>query len=385
MIPALCGLVLAILMAATPHNPSQPMPDGLSDAAIEQLARIYADAAARLGELVLHPKGASESSQAYSLARAASLLVQVDGIRAELRLAAASWLGPNLKKSFAAGVEQANEQLAQMGLALPAKLAQVGAALSTADTNAAIRMSFNLVDRHAVEVLARDTAGDLVKAADAMTGRASSLIRRTAQLGLSEARINQILAGGIISGQPAATIRQLRDELIAVHGKTVPIVDKNGDTINFKAADYARLVVRTRTREATEIARHERLQAKGIDLVKIVGRNSGNFCTAFLGMVFSISGKTPGWPALSELPGHAPYKSPPFHPNCSKSTAPFSAALANPAEMELARGVADAHSLMGMTPAEAQKAYKGLQLKEQQIERYPRLVRRAHGGGSKAA
>jgi hypothetical protein len=148
-------------------------------------------------------------------------------------------------------------------------------------------------------------------------------LRTIAEQGLGREKLNRILAGGVIEGAPVETIRTLRDELSKIHGETVPIVDKNGDTINYAAKDYAEMVARTQTRQATTIARHERLESNGVDLVSIVGRVSTNFCTAFLGQVFSLSGKSDKYPALSSLPGGAgPYPPPPFHPHCSKSTRP---------------------------------------------------------------
>ena len=53
-------------------------------------------------------------------------------------------------------------------------------------------------------------------------------------------------------------------------------------------------------------ARHERLGELGLDLVAFVGRVSDNFCSAFLGQVFSLSGTSNKYPAYASLPGGGP-------------------------------------------------------------------------------
>src|SRR5207248_2252057 len=77
------------------------------------------------------------------------------------------------------------------------------------------------------------------------------------------------------------------------------------------------------------------------------------------------------YPAYASLPGGGP----PFHPNCSKSTAPFIEALASKEQLDLAAGVDDAEKLLDVKdPAEAQRRFKALQLFQQQEDRYPRGV-----------
>ncbi|MEI8194998.1 MAG: phage minor capsid protein, partial [Phycisphaerae bacterium] len=204
--------------------------------------------------------------------------------------------------------------------------------------NSAFRGSFTMVDRKAVEVLARDTVGDLVKAAESLARTAATALRHMAATGVTKQEVNQILAGrAIIEGKPDLAIKELKALLEKVHGETVTIIDKNGDPIEFDTGTYARMVANTKTREAVCQARHERLSEKGIDLVQIVGRVSKNFCTAYLGKVYSLSGTDPKYPPLSSLPGgRGPFPPPPFHPNCSKSTAPFIAGLASKAALKVA-------------------------------------------------
>jgi hypothetical protein len=168
----------------------------------------------------------------------------------------------------------------------------------------------------------------------------------------------------------------LRDELRRVNkGNIVTITDRNGKPIHFTAQHYAGMVVRTKTREAVVTARNERFTQLGIDTVAIIGRLSDNFCTAFLGQVYSISGKHPKYPALSSLPGGGP----PFHPNCSKGVRPFIEALATPGQTKAAEPSPAANRLIGKTPAQAQKMFKDLQLRAEASGRVKGLITQNQG------
>ena len=334
------------------------------------LARYYTDAARRLRAIVLHPPGRTESSREFRRARASELVDQVSKIVTDLRGKAAGWTGRAMNAAWREGIANAD--------------AQIKTAFGRS-AEAAIRPSFALVNAAAVKAFADSTAqrqtraasgaaGDLDRAARSMGERATRLIRDTAQLGLDEAKINAILAGGVIEGTPVATIRQLREELRAVHGEQVEVRTKSGGTMNFDVAYYARMVAVTKTRQATEIGRRGRLAEVGIDLVRIVGRHSNNFCTAFLSQVFSLSGTHPRYPSLDSLPGGGP----PFHPNCSKSTAAFVERLATDEQREAAEPDSGSRTLIGMTPTQAQRTYKDLQLRPA-AEQRDRAVERSIG------
>lgn len=147
--------------------------------------------------------------------------------------------------------------------------------------------------------------------------------------GSAEPAVNRAIARGLISGDVRVAEGAIRDlfrdrnaperESYRKLGNKIVTVGKAEMTVRA----YAMTVVRTRTREATVSARHERLGASGISLVQITGNNSTNFCTAFIGLVCSLAGEQTidgvTYPALSSLPNGGP----PFHPNCSKGTAAY--------------------------------------------------------------
>ncbi len=332
---------------------------GIPQATVDILADYYLTAQRKLAALILKPSTAKTSSQSFVQARAAQLSSQVDTELQKLGKVTNAWINApsTFAKAVVDGVNRADSQAIAAGV-------RPGPAAEDP-----IHGSFGLIDRGAVSVFARDAAADLAKARNAMGSGAKNLLRKTAQLKLSEQDINKILAGGVIDGAPAATIRELREALRAVHGDKIVLQTKGGP-MEFDVGKYARLVVRTKTREATTYARHERLQQVGIDLVSIVGRVSKTFCTAFLGQVFSLSGKDPKYPPLSSLPGHSGYPVPPFHPNCSKSTRPFVPALASPTQLKDAEPTPDTLALMGKSATNAQALFKSVGMGQDAGKRY---------------
>jgi len=288
-------------------------PDNPNAQLIAQITRYYDHSAQILKDIVLHPPGRSAQAQAYNQATAASRLAQVQAEIDRLKKTATSWTGTALDDCLHRGLAVADEQLG-------------GAGVPPADLKIK-RSTFSMINRHAVEVLARDTVGDLHKAADSMGQTAKAALRGMAATGVTNAQVNALLAGRqMIEGRSDFAARELRQLLQRVHGKTVVIQGKKGP-IEFDTKYYADLVCHTKAREATCFARHERFIEHGIYVVKIIGRVSKNFCTAFLGHVYSIDARDTRYPQLESLPGGGP----PFHPNCSKSTAPFIESLASAA------------------------------------------------------
>lgn len=333
------------------------MSDPYNPATLKVLSGYFNTAGQQLREMVLHPTGRTNKAQEFRQASAAQLITQIDTITKRLKIQSIDWTGKAITDAYATGIANANAQVRKIDL--------------PSDNPAAKFVNTKgLIDEGSVAIFARDTAADLVKAADSMGTKSKRILRQTAQLRLSENDINRILANGVITGQPEDAIRTLRKELERVfNGGLVEVPTKGGGVMTFEPAYYAKMVAVTKTREAVCQARHDRLQEMGLDLVRIVGRISDNFCTAWLGQVFSISGKSKKYPSLTSLPGGGP----PFHPNCSKSSAPYIEDLATDTDAKVAAGDQDAQKLIGMTPAQAQKAYRDLQLRQQAEARYTKL------------
>ncbi len=344
---------LSLLAAAPVHAMATDdlSNSGVPASSVDVIGDLFVAASERMAKIVLRPPGGTDAAQAFAQGRAATQLRQVQQILASLKRGSATWTGSALTAAVTSGVALADRQAADAGVR-PARSPLAG--------------SFHAVDRGTVQTFARDIFADLSKAADSMATRATTVLRQTRQLKLSESTIDRVLAGGVIDGQPRQAIRELRQELQAVHGGTVRIVGRSGKPIEFDVRTYAELVARTKTRQATVVARHERLESTGLDLVAIVGRVSNNFCSGYLGKVFSISGRDSRYPALSSLPGGGP----PFHPNCTKSTRPFLADLASAAQLKAADGVPDADQLLNVDSTVAQRRYKDLQVRTQVEHKY---------------
>jgi len=293
-------------------------PDHPDQRLVKELVDRYEASAKRLREQLIHPSGTTDRARQWNRSRAASTLSQVEQEIASLKRDIADWTGRSISHSMKQGITVADQQAKEAGIR---------------PSDSPIEGSFNLVDRRAVEVLAKDTVRDLYHAADSMQRQAGTALRRMAATGVTNGEVNHILTGGIIEGQPARAIRELRDSLQKVYGDKVTIIDKNGQPIEFDSGYYAKLVATTKTREAVVTARHARLQDHGLDLVVIIGKVSKNFCTAYLGKVFSLSGKSDKYPPLSSLPGGGP----PFHVQCSKGTAPFVEALADQVNIDVGK------------------------------------------------
>jgi hypothetical protein len=342
---------------------------GVPQREVDLLIGFYSEAARRLRGIVIKPAGITRASRAFKQARAAVLVAQVDRVLGELGDKSRKWVGANVPKAAAAGVKLADKQAVEAGVRGQKTEGR------SQKSEGPIQGSFHLINTGTVSVFARDAAADLAKGTGAMGDTAKRVLRATAQMGLSEAEIDRVLAGGVITGQPVLAIRELREELRKVHGEQVSVKTKTGGVMTFDVGAYASLVARTKTRQSQEVARHERLEALDLDLVAIVGRVSKYFCSAFLGQVFSISGKSTKYPSLSSLPGGGP----PFHPNCSKSTRPYVEALASPKQEDMAGGIDDAQKLLGDTPAEAQRKYQDLQLLQQVRSNYANTASRLFG------
>ncbi|HEX8342825.1 MAG TPA: hypothetical protein VF624_18120, partial [Tepidisphaeraceae bacterium] len=163
----------------------------------------------------------------------------------------------------------------------------------------------------------------------------------------------RLLAGGTLSGQSQQTLRELKKLVRAAAGEG-KLIHAGGRS--FKPDDYAELVFQTKLAETTNVATVQRLQGRGIFYVKVIGSNSRNFCTAFVGRVFYTGpGSDPLglYPHISELPrGGAP-----FHPRCTKRYVPFVPRLATPAQLEDAQLRPHERELLGKPTPQAQKTY----------------------------
>ncbi|HEY0007319.1 MAG TPA: hypothetical protein VGB55_01230 [Tepidisphaeraceae bacterium] len=191
-----------------------------------------------------------------------------------------------------------------------------------------------------------------------MKATTGKVVRQVQGLGLDKAKLNTILAGGTIEGTPRETLRKLKEEVrkAAIDGKIVTVNARTGVAMTFKPDYYAEMVFQTKLAETTNIATVQRLQARKVSHVKIIGSNSRNFCTAFVGRVFYIGeGADPlSFPHVRDLPGGGP----PFHPCCTKRYTAFIAALATAEQVESGRLLPNERELLNSTSSDAQRKHE---------------------------
>lgn len=345
-------------MKKYPFNPTRfTDPDVVDPRHQKILSDMLTTSLKRCRQAILEPKGGSPESIQWNRQRAISQYNQIAGELAKLKKNVADWSGKTISASLDHGWKAAGEQLRSIGWDMRGM------------DHESLKTNWNAIDAHAVRALALDTYQDMQKAIDTTGDRMHKTLFQMADNGLTAADVNKIIAGGILSGHPTEPIRQLRQMLRAADDGTITVKDKNGDDMTFQADDYAKMVVQTRTRQASVIGRTARLKEQGVEHVIIIGRQSDNPCTAYLGKIFCI-GKSDGvYPSLEEIDG------PPFHPRCSKSTAPIVLELATEAQVESGKPDEDSTTVQKMgNTSKAVRAFKDLQIRQQVEGREKKVV-----------
>lgn len=280
---------------------------------LQSLLDILESPLKRANEMIIKPKGSTPASIEWNRNRATQASAEIARTIEQAKRALGTWSGAAVGASASQGHDAARRQIAA--------LEKTGAFAAAGRAPIAIRPGFDTPNMDVVKVLAHDTYVDGLKAIDAAGATVQRLLRKMSENGLTAEQVNRILAKSVIDGTPMSAQVELRTLLEKIHGKQ--IVFPSGHVMNVD--DYAKTLARTRLREAHVVARHTRLKKDGILYVTITGRISRYPCTAFLNKIFYIgegrdpSGKYPNLNTLHDARGGS---APPFHPNCSKSTAP---------------------------------------------------------------
>ena len=216
-----------------------------------------------------------------------SILKQINAELASLDQYATTWARDNIGNAYTAGATSAYNDLRRANLAL----------------------SDIVIDNRRVMLMAENVAMQFVDAHRFVGRQLNDYIR---QAGIEA--VSQKFA-------TAATVRETQKILIdklTSHGIT-GIRDKRGRLIRLDA--YAETVARSTTREATNTATLEQLQAHGYDLVKMSSHASPcPICAPLEGRVYSISGEDTRYPPLERAysGSHAN-----IHPNCLHVLTPY--------------------------------------------------------------
>lgn len=148
------------------------------------------------------------------------------------------------------------------------------------------------------------------------------LFRATQQHAVRESAINAALLRGAEIGTPRALKSELLKTLEARVGDgKIITVNAAGVRRRWKPETYAKMVARTRTREAQSQGTIRATLEAGHNLVRVSDHNTETeICLPFEGQIFSLDGKG-GFDTLGETP--------PFHPNCLHVLTP---AIVSPAD-----------------------------------------------------
>lgn len=164
------------------------------------------------------------------------------------------------------------------------------------------------VNHKVIDGLVQNAAGSL-KDASAFVGRRVYDDIREVTL--------EAITSKIATGSTVAEAKKLLLEKYARSG-ILEVKDKNGRPM--KLESYATMVARTTTAEATNKGTMQTMKDLGRDLVRMTSHfSSCPICVVYEGRVYSMSGRDPDYPALSEaFDGYGT-----IHPNCTHRLVPY--------------------------------------------------------------
>jgi hypothetical protein len=209
------------------------------------------------------------------------------------------------------------------------------------------------IDETAIEALSLGIRGPLEKARQSIEVQATKLLRSTSlarefpELALQTQRnIPLSLPAAEVSVQTEQQISLLLRERFQI--KVVSILGSDGRRHRFGLDFYSAMVAQNTKAQASSAASILRARQTGHDLVRISAQKSlnGDWCDAYRGRVYSLSGESPTYPWVGMIPNGGP----PFHPWCRHSMDIFIPAFHSEAEQ---RAFANTQSRFLMRPNES--------------------------------
>jgi hypothetical protein len=272
-------------------------PAGTGDVRVDILVGVYAQAAEDLAALL----------EAMLIARQERRFVlyrQILRILEELRSQSTRWGKQYVERFFQEADTLAIGQIRQ------------------APTREELQLAWGQANEGAVDALVKGMMNDLDNAFGSIKSLAQKVLRGPAVDPETAQEVSRQVAVGIARGggqslQPAvrSVVQKLSD------GGFVSIAGRNGRSYTYTLDYYAGLVAHQTQRQAMTLATLMRAQENDFDLVRVSPNPStiGDYCDAYRGHVFSISGQDPRFPYLGDTPNGGP----PFHPWCKHSISIF--------------------------------------------------------------
>lgn len=257
-----------------------------ADALIEVYRRAYLEILKRIAE---------KRSRGRSTAFDEALMRDVGGILNELDATAEQWAWEAIPKAYGEGVREA---LAPFAAMRGGKALQIAPGMIKAH-------------QHAVQILIDSLLDDL-RDAHTFVGRRLRDQWRSAQL---EAVLEKTTTGQTIRQAQKGLRQRLADEGLTAFR------DSRGREWGLDS--YANMVVRSVTAESQNAGLLVQLDGMGHDLVQMTEhRATCPICSQYEGRVYSRTGKTQGYPVLTDVPGFSEgYES--IHPNCVHRLTPY--------------------------------------------------------------
>jgi hypothetical protein len=259
----------------------------LQNERLDNLVEVFADYADQLADLL------ADEAVATSRQDREEIYLAIARLLAQLRLFARRWADETLAETFADADADAMQMLSKLGL--------------LSDD------SFGEKQQDEIFGLVTFFTAEVRNAAVSVQALAARVLQQQGltDFGLTTSERNS-LVGGLLTGAALSLLRaRLRK---AFRDAAVSVVGKDSKLYRYSLDYYAALAAQKANFEAASAAAVLRSKSNGYDLVRVSPNPStiGDYCDAYRGRVFSISGEHPTYPPVSSLPGGGC----PMHANC---------------------------------------------------------------------
>lgn len=270
----------------------------VDDGAVARLVQLYKNSASRL-------LSNFDNVSDFSRARRLALIAEVDKELKKLGADTSKWLDAELKKSYGVGIKEAVSGLNTL---------VVDGAIGK--SKVPVKGNFTQPNKLQVQALIDDASRAFAEALTLVGRNVRSITTQAFQR-----EIRAKIAEGVVTGQTrkeivSAVKNELKDNgLIALR-------DRGGKSWSLDR--YADMLARTKLTEARNSGLATRMLENGHDLVQVsINGSDHEACAEQEGKIFSLTGKTPGYPPLSDAENEGL-----FHPNCKHTINPIEPSLA---------------------------------------------------------
>lgn len=249
------------------------------DLAVSQLLDVYRKAYIDLLNII-----ATKEARGNSTAFEHALLADVNRIITRLDKTSEQWAGQVIPKAYSKATEDAMKILAKAGL------------------KPTLKAGFAKVHQSAVAVLVDNFYGNMYDA--------NHYVARRIQDNWRKAQLQTILQ----KETTGRTMREAQKSFVTLVGEQGLGAFKDAKGRTWRLDAYADMAVRSVTAECQNMGLMNQMQGMGYDLVQMSNHSTScEICAPYEGRVYSISGKTPGYPKL-EIAYREGYAL--IHPRC---------------------------------------------------------------------